>query len=98
MSVQLQKKEGAMAEVVEVTGKILFEIRDEIKKTQEEIKKTRTELKGEIAELKEEIAEVKTDVKAMWGFFQKDLMDLADRLADIQDLKHRVEILERKVA
>ena len=73
-----------MAEVIEVTGKILFEIRDEIKNTRielkQEIEKTNQRLDGvekNISEMKEDIAGIRTDIKAIYGFFQQDMMKLA---------------------
>ena len=73
-----------MAEVIEVTGKILFEIRDEIKNTRielkQEIEKTNQRLDGvekDISEMKEDIAGIRTDIKAIYGFFQQDMMKLA---------------------
>ncbi len=100
-----------MSEVIEVTGKILVEIRDEIKKTrkelQGEIKKTRKELQGEIKKtrkdlqvkiedtnkhlgaLTEDVSGIKADINAIWGFFQKDVIRLADR---VERIEHKLDL------
>jgi septal ring factor EnvC (AmiA/AmiB activator) len=77
-----------MPEPIEITGKILFEIRDELKKTREE-------LKGEIAQtnqgldrVEQTLDDLRQDVKAIHGFLQRDLMALADRVARIERHLH----------
>ena len=89
-----------MSEVIEVTGKILVEIRDEIKKTrkelQGEIKKTRKDLHVKIDDtnkhlgaLTEDVSGIKADINAIWGFFQKDVIRLADR---VERIEHKLDL------
>jgi len=61
-----------VTEVIEVTGKILYEIRDEIKKNRVEIEKNREE----IVKTNQRLDGVAGDIKAIWGFMQKDMMEV----------------------
>jgi uncharacterized coiled-coil DUF342 family protein len=73
-----------MADVIEVTGKILFEIRDEIRGLKANI----TELNSSITELKQDLKEMKHDLKAVHGFLQSDIISLANRVGRIEGHLH----------
>ncbi|MEW6667002.1 MAG: hypothetical protein AB1512_17505 [Thermodesulfobacteriota bacterium] len=84
-----------MAEVIEVTGKILFEIRDEIRQTrkdlQEEIRGVKVQVAGldeRLTHMEGDIQDIKQDLKAIHGFLQRDIMALADRVGRIERHLH----------